>query len=76
VDGAFELSRWVTKNRGRSWTTSELTRSPELDVRPVVPRGWDGYGHVLWMAGQYSYYTSFQTRIMMMVPGNSDDAGP
>jgi len=69
VDGVFEISRWITGNRGQTWRVEEITRdSTELNVRPVVPRGYDGVGHVLWMTGEYELFTRFHTAIRMMGP--------
>lgn len=69
VHGVFEISRWTTSNRGRTWRVQEITRgSTQRNVRPVVPRGYDGVRHVLWMSGEYVFFTNFHTAIRMMVP--------
>jgi hypothetical protein len=66
VGPVFEIERWRTPDRGRSWTSQPVTEgSPQSNVRPVVPRGAnaDGPAPVVWMSGSYPGYTSFATSL-------------
>lgn len=68
VDGTFEIEKWVW--REGHWRGSSITReSRQPNVRPVVPRGYQGPGdHVLWMHGPYTHYTDYKTQIRMVLP--------
>lgn len=70
VAGHFEIERWVTGDGGGTWSTTPITvASSQGNVRPVVPRGFDGNGsHVIWMRGRYVHYTNFSTEIAMHIP--------
>ena len=66
VGKRFEIQRWHTQDRGRTWTSAPVTsRSAANNVRPVVPRGArsDGPAPVLWMSGGYPGYTTFSTSL-------------
>jgi hypothetical protein len=66
VNGVFEIERWRTPDRGRSWTSTAVTRGSMQDnVRPVVPRGAPAHfaAPLLWMSGPYPGYTSFATSL-------------
>ncbi len=67
VAGQFEIEKWVTPDKGISWSSSAVTsHSDALNVRPVVPRGYTGNkDHVLWMRGDYVHYTNYQTGIQL-----------
>ncbi|HVE74077.1 MAG TPA: BNR-4 repeat-containing protein [Mycobacteriales bacterium] len=59
---ALEIERWHTSDLGKSWTTERVTVASHQDnMRPVVPRG--GSGQVVWMTGQYGFFTSFRTSV-------------
>ncbi|MEQ4210303.1 BNR-4 repeat-containing protein [Actinopolymorpha sp. B9G3] len=67
--GRHEISRWTSTDQGASWDSVAITsNSRELNVRPLKPHGMRGDGalSVLWMAGEYPSYTSYQTRIMAL----------
>lgn len=56
----LEVQRWRTPDLGRTWTSEAVTEASTQDnVRPVVPRG--GSGRVIWMTGEYGYFTTFRT---------------
>lgn len=59
------LERWRTTDGGSSWTSSVVASDPQqADVRPVVVRGRAPDGpRVLWMRGEYTYYTDYDTGI-------------
>ncbi len=66
VGGVFEVERWRTPDRGRTWTREPVTSGAlQNNVRPVVPRGarWDRAAPVLWMSGSYPGYTTFATSL-------------
>lgn len=70
VGAMFELEKWTTDNRGKTWSSVVITsNSMQRNVRPVVPRGYVGNNdHVLWMQGNYVNFTNYKTRIMLLVP--------
>lgn len=63
--GGFQIERGETNDGGQTWAITPLTQNADtLNVRPVVPRGYDGPGdHVLWMQGPYRHYTDYETAI-------------
>ncbi|MGH8791093.1 MAG: BNR-4 repeat-containing protein [Stackebrandtia sp.] len=69
-DGGFHrIERWRTPDGGQTWTSEVITPEPtELNARPVIPHGLTGGGamSVLWMAGSYTHYTDYETRIMAL----------
>jgi hypothetical protein len=68
VNGVFEIEKWTTKDGGKTWASAPITKgSKNLNVRPVVPRGYDGkHDHVLWMQGPYTHFKDYRTGIMML----------
>ena len=68
VNAGFRIEKWV--QRSREWLrVSTVGDGGPLNVRPVVPAGYDGPDdHVLWMQGEYVHYTKFRTGIMMATP--------
>lgn len=70
INGIFEIEQWTTSDSGRTWSSLSITQhSDMLNVRPVVPRGYQGTEpHVLWMTGHYRHYTDFDAAIRMAVP--------
>jgi hypothetical protein len=65
VNGQFEIEKWTTENNGVSWASQSITSNSSVkNVRPVVPRGHAGDSPaVVWMAGQYTDYTNYNTSI-------------
>jgi hypothetical protein len=60
VSGVFELQRWVTSDTGATWQKTPMTSGSgtNQNYRPCVPRGYTGGKiGVIWLCGQYSYYT-------------------
>jgi hypothetical protein len=69
VEGVFEIEKWLKGDAENEWLAQPITRqSTDLNVRPVIPRGYTGTDHVLWMRGRYVHYTDYQTSIVMTVP--------
>ena len=56
----------MTDDHGHTWTRKWITQdSGTENVRPVVPRDLpDGKRAVLWMRGDYVFYTDFRTRVV------------
>jgi len=76
VNGAFEIEKWETPDRGKSWQSVSLTRdSRHLNVRPLVPRGHPGGTHVLWMFGRYERYTDYRTGVRMFRDAEQEESG-
>jgi hypothetical protein len=77
VNGSFELQRWVTPDKGKTWTHWAVTAGSgtNKNCRPVVPRGTPGGKiDVVWNCGLYAsfdntlamdvkYYTFDSTKI-------------
>ncbi|MEY3000997.1 MAG: hypothetical protein RL648_1211 [Verrucomicrobiota bacterium] len=72
INGSFEIEKWQSRDNGNSWISQAITRdSGELNVRPVVARGFEeGIPHVLWMSGSYEHYTRYSTGIKLSYYGN------
>lgn len=73
INSQFEIEKWTTSDRGRSWRSEAITaHSTTRNVRPVVPRGYsEKDDHLLWMHGNYVHYTQFQTGIRCLIPSQS-----
>jgi hypothetical protein len=56
VNGVFELQRWLTADKGSSWTTWQITSgSAAKNCRPIVPRNTPGGKiDVVWNYGTYT----------------------
>ena len=69
VAGMFEIERWATSDHGMTWRSRPITSmSRQLNVRPVVARNADAGDkseYVVWMRGDYVYWTDYHTRIML-----------
>ena len=72
VNGVFEIEKWTTKNKGRSWRSEAITAGSKNDnVRPFVIRNNPAGASpsVLWMNNRkYVHYTDYETAIKMDVP--------
>lgn len=68
-NGKFEIEKWTTDDKGKSWKTTEITSNSRYDnVRPFVIRNHpaDGSPSVLWMNNKrYVHYTGYETAIKM-----------
>ena len=64
-NGIFEIEKWSTADRGKTWTSTAITENSLRDnVRPFVVRGHAPDGQVLWMnIEKYLHYTDFQGAI-------------
>ncbi|WP_082215207.1 BNR-4 repeat-containing protein [Dyadobacter psychrophilus] len=68
VNNVFEISKGETKDLGKTWKITPVTRDSKLDnVRPVIPR-YKKKGDkniLLWMQNhKYVHYTDYDTRIV------------
>jgi|WetSurMetagenome_2_1015567.scaffolds.fasta_scaffold00045_15 hypothetical protein len=56
VNGVFELQRWVTSDKGRTWKIWQITSgSAAKNCRPIVPRNTPGGKiDVVWNYGTYT----------------------
>jgi hypothetical protein len=69
-NGVFEIEKWHTKDQGKSWDATALTRDSRFDnVRPFAIRNQRGDAPgVLWMNLQkYIHYTDYQSEIKMSI---------
>lgn len=71
INNVFEISKGKTKDLGKTWQITPVTRNSKLDnVRPVIPR-YKKKGDqnvLLWMENQkYLHYTEFDSRINYML---------
>ncbi len=69
-DRGFVIEK--SKRTRQGWESTVLSnRETSLNVRPVVPRGWNLHknknDHVLWMSGRYRHYTDYNTSINMVL---------
>lgn len=71
INGVFELSKATTRNLGKTWKISAITRNSVLNnVRPVVPRykGKSDPTVLLWMQfRRYMHYTDYDSEIVYKV---------
>lgn len=71
INGVFEIERWQTRDKGRSWVSEPITQQSEFDnVRPYVPRGLkkEAKEVVLWMENKkYIHYTDFSTGVKYFI---------
>ena len=71
VNGIFELSKAITRNFGKSWKITPITRNSKLNnVRPVVPRYKKKSDPtvLLWMQlRKYRHYTDYDADIVYRV---------
>ena len=66
IAGNFELQRWVTQDKGKTWKYWEITKNSgsNKNCRPIVPRGTPGGKiDVVWNCGLYA---SFATKPISM----------
>jgi hypothetical protein len=70
VHGGWEIQRWTTSDGGVHWTHATVVPADSTDnVRPVVPRGYDGGAMgLLWLRGPYLSYTTYRTSIAFLTP--------
>jgi hypothetical protein len=68
VRGGWEIQRWTTADGGVHWTRRTVVGADRTDnVRPVVPRGYDGGPMgLLWLRGDYNSYTTYKTSIAFL----------
>ncbi len=71
INGRFEISKGRTRNSGKTWKLSPVTRNSQFDnVRPFVPRLREsGQKKVLlWMENKkYIHYTDYDSAILYKV---------
>jgi hypothetical protein len=68
VGGIFEIERWYTGDMGVTWTSEAITsKSAKNNVRPIIPWTVPGQTNprrtLLWMYGDYTHYTDYNTGI-------------
>jgi hypothetical protein len=68
VRGGWEIQRWRTSDGGGHWTHTTVVPADATDnVRPVVPRGYDGGPMgLLWLRGPYRSYTTYRTSVAFL----------
>jgi hypothetical protein len=71
-NGVFEIERWSTRDKGKNWEVTAVTRDSKNDnVRPFAIRNHpDDSVQVLWMnLERYIHYTDYRGAIKMSVVG-------
>jgi hypothetical protein len=65
INGIHEIEKWTTSDGGATWSSVAITSgSLKKNVRPVVPWGsTTRVMQVIWMYGDYSTYTSYNTAL-------------
>ena len=68
IGGGWEIQRWTTSDGGVRWSRRTVVPADGTDnVRPVVPRGFDGGpAGLLWLRGDYGSYTTYRTSIAFL----------
>jgi hypothetical protein len=66
----YEIYQGVTDDAGATWDWQAITENSTVDnVRPIVPEWDDENTALLWMRGNYSTYTDFDTDIVgILIP--------
>lgn len=67
VKDVFEIERWETPDKGKTWKSEPVTASSERDnVRPFVVSGGQGKPHILWMYNyKYPGFREYETAIRL-----------
>jgi hypothetical protein len=61
----YEIFEGTTVDGGANWTWQPVTNDSSVDnIRPVVPRGSTGDTQLIWMRGEYTSYTNYNSRIV------------
>lgn len=67
INGVFEIEKRLTKDNGKTWEITAITRNSKYDnVRPVFPRNMQpgDIPVLLWMKNEkYIHYTNYKTAI-------------
>jgi len=66
VKDIFEIERWTTKDQGKTWTSTPITKDSKLDnVRPVAIRNpFPGGPSLFWMQNRrYLHYTDYDSSV-------------
>jgi uncharacterized protein YodC (DUF2158 family) len=64
----YELYRGQTLDSGATWTWSAITEDSSVDnVRPIVPDWDDPRTALLWMRGNYTSYTNWNTEVVGLI---------
>lgn len=73
VKDIFEIERWETSDKGKTWKSEPVTASSRRDnVRPFVVSGTQGKSNLLWMYNyKYPGFRAFETAIRMNAPARS-----
>ena len=68
----YEVFKGVTADGGANWTWTPITENSTIEnVRPIAVVSDDGTSALLWMAGAYSTYTSWNLDVVgLMTPSN------
>lgn len=80
VGGVWEIEKWRTPDKGRSWTSEPVTRgSSSGNVRPFVVRNAPrGEPYLMWMNldGRYVHYTDYLTSLRINRRAAADAHAP
>jgi hypothetical protein len=68
IDGHFEISRWETRDDGRTWMASiaVTSKSEGANMRPFVPLGTTGDLALMWLWGHYEGWKDFSDLHVML----------
>ncbi|TRX57643.1 hypothetical protein FNH22_16030 [Fulvivirga sp. M361] len=71
ISGVFEIVKYVTRNDGKSWEQTPITKNSTYDnVRPYIPRNMKKNDPLvlLWMQNEkYIHYTDFKSSIRYLI---------
>lgn len=66
ASGQYQIYEGTAENQ--EWTWTQITESSAADnLRPFVPRGADEHQVVLWLRGEYTTYTDYDTNVVGII---------
>jgi hypothetical protein len=71
INGIFEIEKWTTHDKGKTWKTTAITRNSAFDnVRPFVTRNYPERKTpaILWLnVKRYRHWTDYQTAVKINI---------
>lgn len=64
----YEIFKGITKDFGRTWTWTAVTRDSTMEnLRPVIPKWNKRHTALLWLRGVYRAYTDFDLEVVALI---------
>jgi hypothetical protein len=65
ISSQWEIQKGITANGGATWDFTNITSgSSKKNIRPVVPKNHHSNLPILWLFGDYTSYTGFDTKVV------------